>query len=149
MSDSVRPHRRQPTRLLCPWDSPGKNTGVGCHFLLQCMKVKSETRGSQKWDVKMGIKGPRTTFFLLSSPPGSAMDEVLLNMPLRSTKCHGWYTPALLARRFTPPHPRKTDPIKRHSEGTLSQAELGDSTFETHAETQPRQAAPDHCFQTT
>ena len=37
----MRPHRRQPTRLLCPWDSPGKNTGVGCHFLLQCMKVKS------------------------------------------------------------------------------------------------------------
>ena len=35
MSDSVRPHRRQPTRLPCPWDSPGKNTGVGCHFLLQ------------------------------------------------------------------------------------------------------------------
>ena len=43
VSDSVRPHRRQPTRLLCPWDSPGKNTGVGCHFLLQCMKVKSES----------------------------------------------------------------------------------------------------------
>ena len=43
MSDSVRPHRRQPTRLLCLWDSPGKNTGVGCHFLLQCMKVKSES----------------------------------------------------------------------------------------------------------
>ena len=41
MSDSVRPHRRQPTRLPCPWDSPGKNTGVGCHFLLQCTKVKS------------------------------------------------------------------------------------------------------------
>ena len=41
MSDSVRPHRRQPTRLPCPWDSPDKNTGVGCHFLLQCMKVKS------------------------------------------------------------------------------------------------------------
>ena len=42
VSDSVRPHRRQPTRLPLPWDSPGKNTGVGCHFLLQCMKVKSE-----------------------------------------------------------------------------------------------------------
>ena len=42
MSDSVRPQRWQPTKLLCPWDSPGKNTGVGCHFLLQCMKVKSE-----------------------------------------------------------------------------------------------------------
>ena len=34
VSDSVQPHRRQPTRLLCPWDSPGKNTRVGCHFLL-------------------------------------------------------------------------------------------------------------------
>ena len=44
MSDSVQPHRRQPTRLLHPWDSPGKNTGVGCHFLLQCMKVKSCVR---------------------------------------------------------------------------------------------------------
>ena len=43
MSDSVRPHRRQPTRLPCSWDSPGNNTGVGYHFLLQCMKVKSES----------------------------------------------------------------------------------------------------------
>ena len=43
MSNCVRPHRRQPTRLPHPWDSPGKNTGVGCHFLLQCMKVKSES----------------------------------------------------------------------------------------------------------
>ena len=40
MSNSVRSHRRQPTRLPRPWDSPGKNTGVGCHFLLQCIKVK-------------------------------------------------------------------------------------------------------------
>ena len=44
MSDSSRPHRLQPTRLLRPWDSPGKNTGVGCHFLLQCRKVKSLSR---------------------------------------------------------------------------------------------------------
>ena len=44
MSDSVRPHRRQ---LPHPWDSPGKNTGVGCHFLLQCMKVKSESEVAQ------------------------------------------------------------------------------------------------------
>ena len=41
MSDSVQPQRQQATRLPCPWDSPGKNSGVGCHFLLQCMKVKS------------------------------------------------------------------------------------------------------------
>ena len=47
MSDSVQHHRRQPTRLCCPWDSLGKNTGVGCHFLLQCMKVKSESEVAQ------------------------------------------------------------------------------------------------------
>ena len=41
------PHRRQPTRLPCPWDSPGKNTGVGCYFLLQCMKVKCESEVAQ------------------------------------------------------------------------------------------------------
>ena len=44
---TVRPHRWQPTRLPCPWDSPGKNTGVGCHFLLQCMKVKSQSEVAQ------------------------------------------------------------------------------------------------------
>ena len=47
MSDSVPPQRRQPTRLCCPWDSPGKNTGVGCHFLLQCIKVKSKSEVAQ------------------------------------------------------------------------------------------------------
>ena len=47
MSDSVQPQRRQPTRLPRPWDSPGKNTGVGCHFLLQCMKMKSESEVTQ------------------------------------------------------------------------------------------------------
>ena len=47
VSDSMRPHRRQPTRPPRPWDSPGKNTGVGCHFLLQCRKVKSESEVTQ------------------------------------------------------------------------------------------------------
>ena len=47
MSDSVRPHRRQPTRLPRPWGSPGKSTGVGCHFLLQCRKVKSKSEVAQ------------------------------------------------------------------------------------------------------
>ena len=47
VSNSVRPHRGQPTRLRHPWDSPGKNTGVGCHFLLQCMKVKSGSEVAQ------------------------------------------------------------------------------------------------------
>ena len=47
MSDSVRPHRQQPTRLPRPWDSLGKNTGVGYHFRLQCMKVKSQSEVAQ------------------------------------------------------------------------------------------------------
>ena len=47
VSDSVRPHRQLPTRLPRPWDSPGKNTGVGCPFLLQCMKVESESEVAQ------------------------------------------------------------------------------------------------------
>ena len=63
MSDSVRPQRRQPTRLLCPWDSPGKNTGVGCHFLLQCMKVKSEREVAQSC--------PTLSDPMDCSPPGS------------------------------------------------------------------------------
>ena len=49
MSDSVWPQRWQPTRLPHPWDSPGKNTGVGCHFLLQCMNVKSEREVAQSY----------------------------------------------------------------------------------------------------
>ena len=48
----MQPHRRQPTRLPRPWDSPGKNTGVGCHFLLQCMKVKSESEVTQSCPIQ-------------------------------------------------------------------------------------------------
>ena len=65
MSDSVRPHRRQPTRFLCPWDSPGKNTGVGCHFLLQCMKEKSESEVTQSC--------PTPSDPMDWSPPGSSI----------------------------------------------------------------------------
>ena len=43
LSNSMQPQRQQPTRLPRPWDSPGKNTGVGCHFLFQCMKVKTQS----------------------------------------------------------------------------------------------------------
>ena len=64
VSDSVRPHRRQRTRLPRPWDSPGKNTGVGCHFLLQCMKVKSESEVAQSC---LTLSNPMDC-----SPPGSS-----------------------------------------------------------------------------
>ena len=65
MSDSVLPHRRQPTRLPHPWDSPGKDTGVGCHFLLQCMKVKSESDVAQSCAT---LSDP-----MVCSPPGSSV----------------------------------------------------------------------------
>ena len=68
MSDSVRPHRRQPTRLPRPWDSPGKNTGVGCHFLLQCMKVKSEIEVAQSC--------PTLSDPMDCSPPGSSIHGI-------------------------------------------------------------------------
>ena len=68
VSDSVRPHRQQPTRLLHPWDSPGKNTGVGCHFLLQCMKVKSESEVAQSC--------PTLSDPMDCSPPGSSVHGI-------------------------------------------------------------------------
>ena len=75
MSDSVRAHRRQPTRLLRSWDSPGKNTGVGCHFLLQCMKVKSESEVAQSC---LTLHDPMDC-----SPPGSSVHGSLqaISMP--------------------------------------------------------------------
>ena len=68
MSDSVRPHKQQPTRLCRPWDSPGKNTGVGCHFLLHCMKVKSESEVAQS---RLTRSDP-----MEYSPPGSSIHGI-------------------------------------------------------------------------
>ena len=68
MSDSVRPHRQQPIRLPCSWDSPGKNTGVGCHFLLQCMKMKSEREVAQPC--------PTLSDPMDCSPPGSSVHGI-------------------------------------------------------------------------
>ena len=69
MSNSVRPHRWQPTGLPHPWDSPGKNTGVGCHFLLQCMKVKNESEVTQSC--------PTLCDPIDGSPPGSPVPGIL------------------------------------------------------------------------
>ena len=68
MSDSVRSQRQQPTRLPRPWDSPGKNTGVGCHFLLQCMKMKSESEVAQSC--------PTLSNPMDCSPPGSSIHGI-------------------------------------------------------------------------
>ena len=65
---TVQPCRRQPTRLPRPWDSPGKNTGVGCHFLLQCMKVESESEVAQSC--------PTVSDPMDCSPPGSSVHGI-------------------------------------------------------------------------
>ena len=68
VSDSVRPHRRQPTRLPCPWDSTGKNTGVCCHVFLRCMKVKSESEVAQ---LCLTLSNPMDC-----NPPGSSVHGI-------------------------------------------------------------------------
>ena len=88
MSDSVRPHKWQPTRLLRPWDSPGKNTGVGCHFLLQGMKVKSESEVAQSCLTLSDLMD--------CSPPGSSVDGIFqarvppLPSPYYIANCVSW-----------------------------------------------------------
>src|SRR5574340_985707 len=79
--DSVRPHSRKPTRLPCPWDSPGKNTGVGCHFLLQCMKVKSERDVAQSCPT---LATPWTAAYQASPPMGFSRQQYCSGVPLPS-----------------------------------------------------------------
>ena len=81
MSDSVRPHRQQPTRLPRPWDSPGKNIGVGCHFLLQCRKGKTES------EVTQSCPTPATPWTAAYQPPpsmGFSRQEYWSGVPLPS-----------------------------------------------------------------
>ena len=87
VSDSVQPCRWQPTRLSRPWDSPGKNTGVGCHFLLQWMKAKSESEVAQSC--------PTLSDPMDCSPPaplsmGFSRPEYLSGVPLPSPLWHEW-----------------------------------------------------------
>ena len=79
MSDSVRPHRQKPTRLPRPWDSPGKNTGVSCHFLLQCMKVKSESEVAQLCPI---FATPWTAAYQAPPSMGFSRQEYWSGVPL-------------------------------------------------------------------
>ena len=81
MSDSVQPHRRQPTGLPRPWDSPGKNTGVGCHFLLQCMRVKSEREVIQSCPT---LSDPWTAAHQAPPSMGFSRQEYWSGVPLPS-----------------------------------------------------------------
>ena len=118
MSDSVQPHRQQPTRLPHPWDSPGKNTGVGCHFLLPCVKVKSLSRvrllatpwtaahqalpsmGFSRQECWSGVPLPSPIFMLISPKSLSPSHISLLESSslfhistLLSLKCVEWNSP--------------------------------------------------------
>ena len=83
MSNSLQPSRLQPTRLLCPWDSPGKNTGVGCHFFLQCMKVKSESEVTQSCLI---LETPWTAAYQAPPSMGFSRQEYWSGVPLPSQK---------------------------------------------------------------
>ena len=78
---TLRPHRRQPTRLPRPWDSPGKNTGVGCHFLRQCMKIKSESEVAQSCPT---LSNPMDCSLPGSSIHGFSRQEYWSGVPLPS-----------------------------------------------------------------
>ena len=79
MSDSLRPHRRQPMRLPRPWDSPGKNTGVGCHFFLQCIKLKSENEVAQLCPT---LSDPWTAVYQAPPSLGFSRQEYWSGVPL-------------------------------------------------------------------
>ena len=85
MSDSVQPHRRKPTRLLCLWDSSDKNTGVGCHFLLQCMKVKSKSEVTQSCST---LSDPMDCSLLGSSVHGIFQARVLEWVAIAFSEIH-------------------------------------------------------------
>ena len=98
VSDSVRPHRWQHTRLRRPWDSPGKNTGVGCHFLLQCMKVKVKSLSRVQLSVT-----PWTAAYQALPSIGVSRQEYWSGVPLPSPcfspaygKCFGIVIPVIL-----------------------------------------------------
>ena len=88
MSNSVRPHRWQPTRLPSPWDFPGKNTGVCCHFLLQCMKVKSESEVAQSCPI---LRDPMDCSLPGSSVHGIFQARVLEWGAIAFSISHGSY----------------------------------------------------------
>ena len=90
VSDSVRPQRRQPTRLSRPWDSPGKNTGVGCHFRLQCMKVKSKSEVTQSCPT---LVSPWTAAYQTPPSMGSSRQKYWSGVPLPSPTENGMEVP--------------------------------------------------------
>ena len=88
VSDSVRPHRRQPTRMPRPWDSPGKNIGVGCHLFLQCMNVKSESEVAQLWTI---LSDPMDCSLPGSSGHGISQARILELVTISFSRGSSWH----------------------------------------------------------
>ena len=108
----MQPYRQQPTRLLCPWDSPGKNTGVGCHFLSQCMKVKSESEVAQSCPT---LSDPMDCSLPGSSIHGIFQARVLKWVAIAFSKnshciyiIYGKVCVFMLLSQFIPPSPSST-----------------------------------------
>ena len=117
----MRPHRRQPTRLPGPWDSPGKNTGVGCHFLLQCIKVKSES--------EVALSDPMDC-----SPPGSSIHGIfqarVLEWGATAFFCERYYqspSGAVLRWRLSPPLLAAGEWAKAEDRNTLRKSTCTDN----------------------
>ena len=107
MSDSVRHHRQQPTRLPCPWDSPDKNTGVGCHFLLQCMKGKVKVKSLSRVGL---LATPWTAAYQAPPSMGFSRREYWSGVPLPSLYLlySSVYMSIPISQFFLPPFPLKT-----------------------------------------
>ena len=93
MSNSVQPHRRQPNGLPGSWDSPGKNTGVGCHFLLQCMKVKMKVKSLSR--IRL-LATPWTAAYQAPPSVGFSRQEYWSGVPLPSPV---WYIGIVYLKR--------------------------------------------------
>ena len=117
MSNSVRPLTRQPTRLRHPWDSPGKNTGVGCHFLLQCMKLKSQSEVAQSCPT---LPNPMDCNQPVSSVHGIPQARILEWAAMPSSR-----------GSFPPRYPTYVSCLLRWQAGPLPLAAPGSSAFQS------------------
>ena len=128
MSDSVRPHRRQPTRLPRPWDSPGKNKGVGCHFLLQCMKMKSESEVSQSC---LTLHDPMDC-----SLPGSSVHGISVQFSSAAQSCPTLCDPMNRSMPGLPVHHQLPELTRTHVH------RVGDAIQPSHPLSSPSPPAP-------
>ena len=120
MSDSVRPQRQQPTKFPHPWDTPGKNTRVGCHFLLPCMKVKSESEVAQScptlsnhMDCSLPGSSVHGIFHARVLEWGATAFSVLIATPLQFFHHHSYFIshPTIL---YCPPIPTPCPAHHKH-----------------------------------